>query len=167
MPEKAVRAAVDAQKLDPVGAEGYAMEYGLRRQFANDQEFWANQELDKTLPAALGMPARRWQTMDPENSAYVKYREEAKHQYRLAANVIQDKDNKDKKDKWLSIDPNNARLNAQLADCLIRAGEPANEIRPYAERALDLHRRNKRPTRMLSNEQSKQLDEWLTNAPGK
>ena len=156
--DKAVHAAADAQKLDPVGAEGYAMEYGLRRQFANDQEFWAHQELDKSLPAALGMPARRWQTMDPENSAYVKYKEEAKHQYRLAEAVMK---------KWLPLDPNNARLNAQLADCLIRADEPPNEIRPYAERALDLHRRNKRPTRMLSNEQSMQLDEWLTNAPGK
>ena len=62
-------------------------------------------------------------------------------------------------------DPHNARLYYQLADVLCDADDK-EKARPYAKKALELHNRNRWPTRRLTNEQTKQLEDLLATPDG-
>ncbi len=148
----AITYALETQRIDPEGREGYEMEYQLRVRYASSREKGLSRLQPNSLPGVFGLGVRFWQIKTNETDPdYQRYQKERKEQYHEAAKAL---------NKYLPRDPTDSRLHYQLADALYQAGEP-DEAKPYAEKALELAEVNKHPMRTLTKEQRKQLRERL------
>ena len=151
---EALQYAKQAQQIDPDGREGYLAEHGLRVAFA---EFHNRDMRELTQPplsmsAALGLAGRRAMvTANKTKPEYQEFLKEQQIQYGKAAEPLKE---------FLKKDPNDPRLYFQLAVALYLAGRP-DDAEPYATRALELADINKYPTRTLTGEQKRQLQQLI------
>ena len=137
--ERAIGHGMIATHLDPDGAQGYLVQYHLRRQFAA-----INEAIAKSGP-----------NRDP---LFVAEKEqEAKKQYRMAAEALAPFVEKN--------DPTDAKLHYLLALAWFKAGD-ADKGREQAEAARRLDEGVTLPTRRLTDPQRKQVREWLSSVSG-
>jgi hypothetical protein len=122
---KAVENAVLAQKLDPEGAQGYRMEHGLRKRFAERLENRPPPSGGLALGVAWPAWVRLHRQMLPVAATQL---DQAREQYALAALALL---------KYSPNDPNNPSLHMDIAEALMRSGD-VEAARAEAVRALEL-----------------------------
>jgi tetratricopeptide (TPR) repeat protein len=140
--ERAIRAAQQAERLDPEGKDANQAHYQLRMLFAQAAERSAEQHAQAKNHAE----ARR-------------YRDGARQEYRLAAEVLA---------RFVPFDPFDPRLRYQLAEAYHRAGEEGAGRRQAAEAVrLDAALTDAgadRAARTLSDSQRENLRAWFAAA---
>jgi O-antigen ligase len=149
--ELKVQGTAKVRGIDPEGRAGYLTDYGLRMRFARMLE------PSPLTGAAVGLSYPAYLKYAQRKVAIIKTRHDlAKKQYQLAAAPLK---------RYLPNDPTDAELRYQLAEALFKA-EDWQPAREQAREALRLDQAAKRATRSLTDPQRKQLQEWLTAAPG-
>jgi O-antigen ligase/tetratricopeptide (TPR) repeat protein len=151
---EALQYAKQVQQLDPDGRDGYLNEYGLRVAFAefHNREMRELIQPSPSMSMALGLAGRRAAVQaNKTKPQYQEFLKEQQIQYSKAAEPLKE---------FLNKDPNDPRLHFQLAVVLYLAGRP-DEAEPIAKRALELAEINKYPTRTLTGEQKRQLQQLI------
>ncbi len=133
--ERALRYGTKATQLDPRGAAGYWVQYQIRVRYAQ-----INEDNAETLRKMHGDPI------------VINEREyTAREQYKLAAKTLE---------KYLPNDPHDTSLHYALWRAWSKAGEKEKAYE-HAAIALEVNDRITMPARKLTDEQCKQIDEWL------
>ncbi len=168
--DQALKYAATAQRLNPNGPDGYIAEYDLRKRFANYFTWDERAKFHKRnypLSAALGpmfrlateeepdlWPTLIWDRSKPaeENSNFAKYKKE----WRLGADILL---------KFEPNDPNNPRLQYEIAEALYKGEERKEVADEHAARALALDAAITHIARKLTDPQRRNLQRRLGQVP--